>query len=88
LIFEVMVYKNNSWYIKADFVMVITVQDFNVKTQVTNKIEAMTSSWAVSCVKSECISEVLVTVVLHQLGWVRCNCTGCPGKYCTPDLFV
>jgi hypothetical protein len=29
------------------------------------KSEAMTSSWAVNCVKSECISRVLVTLVLH-----------------------
>jgi len=33
-----MVYKNNSWYITADFIMVITVWNFNVETQFTNKI--------------------------------------------------
>ena len=48
----------------------------------------MTSSWAVNCVKSECISKVLVTLVLHHPGWVWCNCTGCQGKYCTHDLFI
>jgi hypothetical protein len=48
----------------------------------------MTSSRAVNCVKSECISKVLVAAVLHHPGWVWCNHTGCPGNYCTHDLFI